>query len=75
MGEVTHLTTDLEGCPRFLSLLCISLLYRLAGQESFTVADLSAYNRDFDGLRIVHESNTDKVEEGTVTVTLHRRAA
>jgi len=74
MPVATHLTTSLENQPKFITLLCIGLLFKLAGQQTFTVGELSAYNMEFDGLKIGHhEAANGNSADNTVTVTLHRK--
>lgn len=73
MPETVHLTTSLESQPRFLALLCTGLLFKLAGQQTFTVGELSEYSTEFDGLKIsCLEAASGKPEDSTVTVALHR---
>ena len=74
MSEATHLTTSLEDQPKFITLLCIGLLFKLAGQQTFTVGELSECNMEFDGLKIAHnEAANGNPADNTVTVTLHRK--
>jgi hypothetical protein len=71
--ETVHRTINLESQPKFLSLLCIGLLFRLAGQHTFSIQELHDINLEFDGLKIRHTTDPDNVSQGTVTVTLHRK--
>ena len=68
MSEVTHRITSLaELQPRFLALLCVGLLFKLAGQQKFSVTDLAQYNKEYDGLRLLFDE-----KQNAVTITLHR---
>ena len=62
-----QITKMAEEQPKFLALLCVGLLFKLGGQQSFTVIDLHNYNVEFDGMRVVYD-----VKSGQVVVTLHR---
>jgi hypothetical protein len=73
MSEVIHRTTSLEAQPRFMALLCIGLLFKLTGQQTFTIKELTEYNNEFDGLKVNHTPYEANIEDGTITVTLNRR--
>ena len=68
MSEAKHLTTSLAAeQPKFLSLMCIALLFRLAGQQTFHIKDISEFSHEFDGIRVDFDEAT-----GLLMMTLHR---
>jgi hypothetical protein len=61
-----------EDQPHFMALLCVGLLFKLAGQQTFTIQELHDYNKEFIGIRIMNDTNEPNIADRTVTVTLQK---
>jgi hypothetical protein len=55
--------------PKMAMLLLIGMLFRNAGQHTFSIVELADLEAEYDGVRFHHDHNRD-----TVTVTINRRS-
>lgn len=66
--EITKQITELaEAQPKFMAMLCVGLLFRLAGQETFNILELARINMEYNGLRMNLSPDAEEL-----TVTLNR---
>lgn len=54
--------------PEFMASIAIGLLFRLAGEQTFGLDDLAQMNLEFEGIRIIFDTETNKL-----VLKLHRR--
>jgi hypothetical protein len=47
--------------PKLMALLNVGLLFRLGGQETFTLKELTDINNDYRGIRMIYDTKNQKV--------------
>jgi hypothetical protein len=81
MSEVLHRITSLEGQPKFMALMLIGLLFKVTGQQTFTLRELAGYMNEYDGIKVRYKEvdavglapGTPNLEDSQVTITLHSK--
>jgi hypothetical protein len=62
----------LEGQPKFLAMVAIGLLFKLTGQQTFTLRELTEYMNEYDGVKVIY-NEAAALDESKLILTLHRK--